>query len=825
MPGSPSSRTRRSTSRATTRGRHHPAQARRSGRARRRPRADRRRPAVARPAPRQPRRSGRALLAEVPTVLSTPDAAGARPRCARAWRPGSRPSSAQVVVTAVPARHGPEGAEALSGPVTGFVLEAPGQPTVYVVGDNASLDVVDAVARRFPAIDLAVLFVGGANVGRFGDEPRHARRRPASAAADLLAGARIVPVHHTDWAHFVDPLGGGRGRFAAGGRSDRLVVLERGRPTDASAGRRVPRNSASRSCSSPTAALVRADHGTHSSSSSASVLPFARGRQVPTISPSASTAPGPADGRPERLVAGLVGHQQLAVASLQVQVVRAEQPHDAARPAGPASAARSAVEHAGRRARRRRPPPRRRGQRCLTSCSGRVEEGRRLLRGHRAEQVQQRRARRSNGPSSPRRAGGPARRPGRRATGGSGAAPGERCPARARARRAGPRGGTASRTCASRRRPRTTAGTGRSSPRSSGWRARPCPSAGRRPSASCARSPRARRRTGMSGRLQRARGVEHPRRGVGLGVRAQRLLDRRAGPRAGTRAARRGRSTRARARAASRARGPARRAGPAPTARRRGPVSCTPRSRIAASSGERPGAPRAGPAAGRARGTGAPAAVTGSRDHRTTVARATDTRQVSRRGCAGPGGAQHPGVPVVGPAGSSPSSSSSTRPWTSAQSAERRLLRRGRLDAEHAADRVAQHAERRAGRGRAARAVLQARAAPRRTSRGRSAGRRARAAGRRGPDRAGRPRGRRSGGPRRGAGRTARTPRRRRPARGRRGCRTGSRPRRPTCPRGPRGRGRSTRPRRAWRRALDASSSRRARRASSCTRGRAIRRV
>jgi L-ascorbate metabolism protein UlaG (beta-lactamase superfamily) len=175
--------------------------------------------------------AGKALLASVPTVLSTPDAA-ARLGGVRGLAPWEQVTVGAVTVTAVPARHGPEGAEPLSGVVTGFVLEADGLPTVYVSGDNASLDVVDAIARRFPGIGLAVLFVGGANVGRFGDEPLTLDAPRASAAADLLPGARLVPVHHSDWAHFVDPLDTVEARFEAGGRRDRLVVLERGVPTD-----------------------------------------------------------------------------------------------------------------------------------------------------------------------------------------------------------------------------------------------------------------------------------------------------------------------------------------------------------------------------------------------------------------------------------------------------------------------------------------------------------------------------------------------------------------------------------------------------------------
>jgi L-ascorbate metabolism protein UlaG (beta-lactamase superfamily) len=55
--------------------------------------------------------------------------------------------------------------------------------------------------------------------------------RRASAAADLLEHAVVVPAHHTDWAHFVDPLSAVQERFARTGHAERLVVLERGVPT------------------------------------------------------------------------------------------------------------------------------------------------------------------------------------------------------------------------------------------------------------------------------------------------------------------------------------------------------------------------------------------------------------------------------------------------------------------------------------------------------------------------------------------------------------------------------------------------------------------
>src|SRR6218665_2279374 len=132
--------------------------------------------------------SGRKLLTDVPLVLSTREAASRIPGVV-GLAPWETIDAGEVTVTAVPARHGPQGAEPLSGVVTGFVLEAAGLPTVYVSGDNAPPDVAGAVARRFPEIDLALLFVGGANVGWFGDEPVTLDARRASAVVDLLAPA------------------------------------------------------------------------------------------------------------------------------------------------------------------------------------------------------------------------------------------------------------------------------------------------------------------------------------------------------------------------------------------------------------------------------------------------------------------------------------------------------------------------------------------------------------------------------------------------------------------------------------------------------------
>lgn len=167
--------------------------------------------------------AGRAFLGRVPTVLSTP---GAAERIAGVtglenWQVVT---VGDVEITGVPALHGPEGAEAVTGVVTGFVLRAPGEPTVYVSGDNASVELVREIADRFGRIDVAVLFTGAANPGRFGDVDVTLNARTAVEAAQALGDALIVPIHAEGWAHFSETLERLELLFGYAGAADRLRI-------------------------------------------------------------------------------------------------------------------------------------------------------------------------------------------------------------------------------------------------------------------------------------------------------------------------------------------------------------------------------------------------------------------------------------------------------------------------------------------------------------------------------------------------------------------------------------------------------------------------
>ncbi|MFD0362639.1 MBL fold metallo-hydrolase [Nocardia sp. GCM10030253] len=171
--------------------------------------------------------SGREFLTTVETVLSTPDAAG-RVKGVRGLANWETITVGVAQVTAVPALHGPEGCEPATGVVTGFVLQADGQPTVYVSGDNASVALVEQIVQRVGGIDIAILNVGAANVGRFGDTDLTLNARTALQAAEHLGDAAIIPVHAEGWAHFTETLDHLARVFAYGGRAAQLHIPQPG---------------------------------------------------------------------------------------------------------------------------------------------------------------------------------------------------------------------------------------------------------------------------------------------------------------------------------------------------------------------------------------------------------------------------------------------------------------------------------------------------------------------------------------------------------------------------------------------------------------------
>ena len=100
---------------------------------------------------------------------------------------------------------------------------------MYVSGDNASLDVVRAIAGRAGGVDVAVLFTGAVQVPhRFEGAYLTLTSERAAEAAKILGARAIVPVHLEGWTHFTQGAQALRGAFAGNQVTDRLALAEPG---------------------------------------------------------------------------------------------------------------------------------------------------------------------------------------------------------------------------------------------------------------------------------------------------------------------------------------------------------------------------------------------------------------------------------------------------------------------------------------------------------------------------------------------------------------------------------------------------------------------
>ncbi|GAB2471956.1 MBL fold metallo-hydrolase [Xylanimonas ulmi] len=170
---------------------------------------------------------GRELLAQAPLTLTTPLAASRLAGTARGLDPWEALTLGAVTVTAVPAQHGPDGTEHLTGPVTGFVLQARQAPTIYISGDNASLAVVEEIGARFPSIDVAVLFAGAAHTPLV-DGSLTLTSTQAAQAIIRLGRPRTLAMHTDGWAHFTENGATLRAAFATAGLGDLLLPTQPG---------------------------------------------------------------------------------------------------------------------------------------------------------------------------------------------------------------------------------------------------------------------------------------------------------------------------------------------------------------------------------------------------------------------------------------------------------------------------------------------------------------------------------------------------------------------------------------------------------------------
>ena len=150
--------------------------------------------------------AGRALLPSAGVTITTPGAAERLGGRAHGLAPWESVSLDGVRVTAVPARHGPEGSEPVVGHVTGFVLEWDGQRhgALYLSGDTVFFDELLEVGERFD-VGTAVIHLGGASFDAAPGVRLTLDSADAARLADALGARTVVPVHYDGWTHFTEP--------------------------------------------------------------------------------------------------------------------------------------------------------------------------------------------------------------------------------------------------------------------------------------------------------------------------------------------------------------------------------------------------------------------------------------------------------------------------------------------------------------------------------------------------------------------------------------------------------------------------------------------
>ncbi|MET8868511.1 MBL fold metallo-hydrolase [Nonomuraea sp. NPDC004580] len=136
-----------------------------------------------------------------------------------------------VRITALPGKHAPGFAESLLPPVMGTMLEFCGQDErvqlrLHISGDTLLDRRLDAIPRRFPDIDLALVHLGGTKL--LGTLMVTMDGEQGASWVDLINPHTVVPIHYDDYTVFSSPLDDFKHHIEQAGLADRVVYLKRG---------------------------------------------------------------------------------------------------------------------------------------------------------------------------------------------------------------------------------------------------------------------------------------------------------------------------------------------------------------------------------------------------------------------------------------------------------------------------------------------------------------------------------------------------------------------------------------------------------------------
>jgi L-ascorbate metabolism protein UlaG (beta-lactamase superfamily) len=137
--------------------------------------------------------------------------------------------SAQLRITATPARHGPPLVDLVLPDVMGSVLDvtmADGCASrIYITGDTLVIDELREIPRRFPDIDIALLHLGGTRVlGILASMDA----KQGVEAMRIVDPALAIPIHYNDYDVFTSPLSDFQDEVRAAGLEHRVHYLRHG---------------------------------------------------------------------------------------------------------------------------------------------------------------------------------------------------------------------------------------------------------------------------------------------------------------------------------------------------------------------------------------------------------------------------------------------------------------------------------------------------------------------------------------------------------------------------------------------------------------------
>jgi L-ascorbate metabolism protein UlaG (beta-lactamase superfamily) len=130
-----------------------------------------------------------------------------------------------VAVARTAGRHGTGAVGEAMGPVSGFVLSAPGEPVLYVAGDTVWCDEVRAALDEHRP-DVVVVNAGGARLSE--GDPITMTAGDVAAVAAHAPEAAVVAVHMEAVNHCLETRADLRQRLHDDGLEDRVTVPEDG---------------------------------------------------------------------------------------------------------------------------------------------------------------------------------------------------------------------------------------------------------------------------------------------------------------------------------------------------------------------------------------------------------------------------------------------------------------------------------------------------------------------------------------------------------------------------------------------------------------------